>query len=108
MKSARLEQMIGGWFVGDFDPSVLRSRDVEVAVKHYAAGAHDAAHFHKIATEVTVIVSGRARMGDREWSAGDIIVVEPGEVSEFVAITDVALVAVKLPSVMGDKYMADT
>ena len=35
MKHAKLADMVKGWFVGDFAPVVLRSADVEVAVKHY-------------------------------------------------------------------------
>jgi hypothetical protein len=35
--------MVKGWFVGDFDPSVSRSKDVEVGVKHYRAGDREEA-----------------------------------------------------------------
>ncbi len=39
------------------------------------------------------------------WGAGDIVMVEPGEATDFVAITDAVNVVVKMPSVMGDKYL---
>lgn len=104
MKQFRIEDMVKGWFVGDFEPAVLRSKAAEVAVKTYPAGAAEARHMHKVAQEVTMIVSGEARMGARHYRAGDILLIEPGEASDFEALTEVTTVVVKLPSVMGDKY----
>src|SRR5215470_882237 len=105
MKHARLEDMVKGWFVGDFDPSVSRSKDVEVGVKHYRAGDHEEEHHHRVAVEITLIVSGRVEMMGRTWEPGDIVVVEPGEATSFTALTDATNVVVKLPSVLGDKYL---
>jgi quercetin dioxygenase-like cupin family protein len=104
MKTARLEDFTGGWFVGDFEPVLHATPEVEVAVKYYRAGDHEKAHVHKVAREITVIVSGRVRMCEDEFSAGDIIVLEPGDATGFEAMTDAATAVVKLPSVKGDKY----
>ena len=35
MKVANLKDMFKGWFVGNFQPTVLQTNDVEVAVKEY-------------------------------------------------------------------------
>ena len=102
--SFRLDDMVGGWFVGAFTPTALHSDAAEVAVKHYAAGTVEAAHEHRIATEVTLLLSGRARMCDREVVAGDILVLPPGTVTGFEALEDCTTVVVKTPSVLGDKY----
>lgn len=104
MRLHKLSDMTKGWFVGDFSPSALQSRDAEVAVKSYEAGSVEARHLHKVAAEVTVIVSGRARMNTTVLEAGDIILIEPGEATDFEALTDVTTVVVKTPSVAGDKY----
>lgn len=104
MKHHRLEDMVKGWFVGDFAPVAFRTPGVEVGVKSYNAGDLENEHHHKIATELTVIVSGRVRMLGRTWSAGDILTIEPGEATAFEALTDTVTVVVKLPSAAGDKY----
>lgn len=106
MKSYRVSDMTKGWFVGDFEPSVIRSKDVEVGLKTYCAGDYEAPHFHKEAVEITVIVQGEAVMFDQVFRAGDIIEVERGDVTDFTARTDVTTLVVKLPSVAGDKYLA--
>lgn len=100
-----LSEMTGGWFVGAFEPSVLHSKDAEVAIKSYKAGDTEAEHHHKIGTEVTAIVTGTARLGDTVLHAGDIAVLEPGTAADWEAITDVVTVVVKTPSVLGDKYL---
>lgn len=105
MRHARLEDMTKGWFVGDFAPTALATDVCEVAVKAYKAGDREDLHHHKVGTEVTLIISGRVRMMDREWSAGDIVVLEPGEATDFEALTDVVNVVVKTPSAKGDKYL---
>jgi len=56
MQTAKLSDMVRGWFIGDFSPTVLATKAVEVGVKLYKAGDSEERHFHKIATEVTVIL----------------------------------------------------
>lgn len=104
MKLYRLNDMTKGWFVGAFEPAALRSDAAEVAVKTYEAGAKESRHLHKVATEVTLILSGEVTMNGRDYSDGDIVLIEPGEATDFHARTAVTTVVVKLPSVAGDKY----
>ena len=100
-----LDEMLGGWFVGDFEPSVIRTKDFEVAVKRYKAGDKEARHVHKVATELTVIISGRVLMNSQEYEKGSIIEIAPNTSSDFEAIDDTVTVVVKTPSVSNDKYV---
>jgi quercetin dioxygenase-like cupin family protein len=105
MNTGKLQDMFKGWFVGDFNPSLLRTDACEVAVKTYKAGEAEELHHHKVATEVTLILSGRVRMCGKEWGEGDIIVLEPGEATDFLALTDAVNVVVKTPGAKNDKYL---
>ncbi len=107
MRHAHLNDMVKGWFVGRFNPCVYDTDACEVAVKSYSAGTREARHYHKVATEITVVVSGTVRMADREWHAGDIIVLSPGEATDFEAVTDAVNVVVKIPGAANDKYLYD-
>lgn len=104
MKTARLNDMTKGWFVGNFEPTLVKTNDCEVAVKLYQKGDKENAHFHKIATEITVITKGRVKMFDREFAEGDIVIVEPGDVTAFEAVEDSINVVVKIPGANNDKY----
>jgi hypothetical protein len=101
---SRLTDMTRGWFVGDFFPTVHPTNDVEVAIQHYPAGSYEAAHYHRIATEITVILQGEAEMFGKVFRDGDIIKIAPGSATDFRAITDVTTVVVKHPGVKDDKY----
>lgn len=105
MKTARLENMTKGWFVGDFYPTLYRTQNCEVAIKTYKEGDYEESHYHKVATEITVVISGRVKMFGRDFSAGDIIIVEPDDVTDFTALTDVCNCVVKIPGVKNDKYL---
>lgn len=93
-----------GWVVGDFDKNLVKTKDVEVAIKHYSAGDTEPRHTHKIAVEHTIIISGVISMNGRHYFAGGIITVEPGEFVEFKSITDSITCCIKSPSIPGDKY----
>jgi len=105
MKTARLNDMVKGWFIGNFEPSLYITNDVEVALKSYNKGECEKRHYHKIATEITVIVSGRVKMNGIEYGPGDIIVMEPNESTDFECLKDgTRNVVVKIPGVNDDKY----
>lgn len=105
MKSYKLSDMKGGWIVGGFDPTVYSTTDCEVAIKHYKSGDSESAHYHKIATEITCIVSGEVIMCGQRWVAGDVIVLSPGDITAFEALTDAVTTVVKLPGALNDKYI---
>ena len=105
MKIRKLDDMVRGWFVGNFEPSILCTNDVEVAVKKYAEGDFEETHHHKIATEITLVLSGRVAMFEKEFSEGDIVLVEPGDATSFLALSDAVTVVVKHPGANNDKYL---
>ncbi len=107
MKVRKLSEMTKGWFIGNFTPTVYKTNDCEVAVKTYKRGDKEGKHFHKIATELTVIVSGTVRMFDSEFSEGDIVICEPGDATDFEALTDAVNVVVKIPGCNDDKYICE-
>lgn len=105
MRTAKIEIMVKGWFVGNFEPSLYRTNDVEVAVKSYRADDNEEWHYHKIATEITVIIAGKVAMNGTKYGPGDIIVLDPFEGTDFEALTDVTTVVVKIPGANSDKYL---
>jgi mannose-6-phosphate isomerase-like protein (cupin superfamily) len=104
LERSQLTHFTKGWFVGNFSPTLIATDAVEIAVKHYRAGEHEGSHHHKIATELTAVISGRVRMCGEEIAAGEIVKIQPGQSTSFTALTDATTVVVKLPCVAGDKY----
>ena len=105
MKKENLDNMIKGWFVGNFEPSLIKTNDVEVAVKKYKKGDFEKSHHHKIATEVTVIVDGVVEMNGIQYKKNDMITIYPNESTDFKCVEDSVTVVVKHPGANNDKYL---
>ena len=105
MQINRIEEYVKGWFVGDFSPVILQSKDYEVAVKWFKAGETEPLHKQLIATEITVVIEGKIILGGKMFTKGDVITIPPGEFAAFESITDSALVCVKNPSLPNDKVL---
>ena len=100
-----IDEFTKGWFVGDFSPTLVSTPHVEVGIKIYKAGAVEPSHHHTVATELTVVISGRVQMMKQILLPGQIMRIEPGESTEFQALDDSVTVVVKSPCVAGDKYV---
>lgn len=107
MREAKLCDMVKGWFVGNFEPSLYKTNDCEVAVKTYQKGDKEQKHYHEVATEITVVMHGRIKMFDKVYEVGDIIIVEPKDATAFEALEDAANVVVKIPGANNDKYIVE-
>jgi quercetin dioxygenase-like cupin family protein len=107
MKTAHLKDMINGWFVGNFNPTLLKTNEFEVAIKEYVKGEFENKHHHKIATEITVIACGRVRMNGVEYTKGDIVIIPPNQATDFEALEDTITTVVKYPGANNDKYAGD-
>ena len=105
MKKFNLNDMIGGWFMGNFEPSLLKTDEFEIAIKKYKAGDYEEKHYHKIATEYTIIVVGQVEMSGNIYNKDDIIEISPGESTDFRSIVDTTTVVVKIPFSKNDKYL---
>lgn len=104
MEFFKLKDMILGWFCGNFSPTVYKTGAFEAAVKYYKKGDADVVHYHKVATEITVVVKGSVTINGAPYTEGDIILIKSGERSDFRVVEDAATVVIKIPGVMNDKY----
>lgn len=107
MKCYKLDEMTKGWFIGNFEPSLYKTNDCEIGVKRYKKGDCEQKHYHRIAKEYTVIVKGRVKMFDKEFTEGDIVLAEPGDITGFEALEDSVNVVVKIPGANDDKYVVE-
>jgi hypothetical protein len=103
MKTYRLEDFYKGWFVGNFEPSILKD-NYEVGVAKHTAGEFHQDHFHKECVEINVVIEGRMKINGQEFGPGDIFVLYPYEVSQAEFLTDVTIVIVRNKSNPLDKF----
>ena len=104
MKTAKLSDMHRGWFIGDFEPSVMRTPLFEVGVLTHRKGEAWRAHYHRVATEYNVLLEGSMRIAGKVIEVGDIFWFEPEDVADPEFLEDCKVLCVKRPSIIGDKY----
>jgi len=100
-----IKDFIKGWIVGDFEPSILKTKDIEIGLKYYKKGQIDEEHYHKIITEYTIIVYGKVKMLDNVYSDGDIVKIVPLQTNRFECVEDACVLVIKTPSIIDDKYL---
>jgi quercetin dioxygenase-like cupin family protein len=105
MKKLEHSAFKGGWFIGDFEPSVLRTPDFEVALATHKKGDIWPKHYHSIATEYNLLISGKMFLCGETINEGEIFILEKGEVADPQFLEDCKVLVVKTPSLPYDKII---
>lgn len=105
MQIYNLKDMVGGWFIGDFEPSAFTSKHFEVCYKKHKKGEFWDTHYHEYVHEINLLVKGKMMINEIEINEGEIFVIEPMYVSSPIFLEDCELVIVKTPSVPDDKII---
>lgn len=105
MKITKFEDYKGGWFVGDFEPTAFKTKDFEVCYKQHKAGEKWDTHYHKIGTEINVLIEGEMIIQNQHLVKGDVFVIYPFEIADPEFLTDCTVLIVKTPSDTNDKYV---
>jgi quercetin dioxygenase-like cupin family protein len=105
MEKRRIEEMVRGWFIGNFEPSVLKTEQFEVGILTHPAGEKWPSHYHAVATEYNVLIAGKMILQGQELITGDIFVLHPEEIADPTFLEDCTVLCVKTPSVKNDKFI---
>lgn len=103
----RIENMIGGWFVGDFEPTAYKTDTVEVSYKVHKRGEPYDVHYQTKITEINLLTHGKMLMQGKELKAGDIFIMNPYEIADPVFLEDCEVVCVKIPGIKNDKIVVE-
>lgn len=104
MKVDSIDRFTGGWFIGDFEPALLKTKHFEVAQKVHRRDELIEPHLHSIVTEYNLVVQGEMTVNGKRLSKGDLFIMEPGDVvNATVETEEVTVICVKVPSIPSDK-----
>ena len=93
-----------GWVIGDFLPSILRTKDFEVGLLEHKKGEFWPAHVHNIVTEYNILIEGRLTINSIEILPYQIFIIPPGEPTKAIFLEDCKIIVIKTPSIPKDKY----
>ena len=104
MNISKISDYVRGWFIGNFEPTLLKTKDFEVGVLTHKKDEIWPAHYHKESIEYNVLISGKMIVQGKELNSGDVFVFEKGEIADPIFLEDCTLVVVKVPSIPSDKF----
>jgi quercetin dioxygenase-like cupin family protein len=99
MKILNIEDMVGGWFVGDFEPTAYKTKDFEVSYKLHPKGQEWDIHYHTNVTEINYVIRGNMVLQGKTLKTGDIFILEPYEIADPNFLEDTEIICVKTPSI---------
>jgi hypothetical protein len=103
MKLFDIDQYIGGWFVGDFEPSIWRTTAYEVGYKYHEAGEPWPTHYHEHMDELTFLLEGTVIIQGQTLTGPVIFELNRHEIADPTFVTACKMFVIKSPSVPGDK-----
>jgi NDP-sugar pyrophosphorylase family protein len=104
VKQSHLSQMTRGWLIGDFSPSIVRTKDLEVGYLRHQKGEVWPAHLHKVADEYNVLIRGKIIINNETIEQGEIFVIKKGMLTKASFLEDCEVLCIKIPSDTKDKY----
>lgn len=99
----RIENYTRGWIIGDFEPSLFKTKDFEVAVISHHKDEKIPLHYHSELEEYNVLLSGKMIVNNQELVEGDVFVLVRKEVVNVTVLEDSKLLCIKIPSIPRDK-----
>lgn len=100
-----ISEYIRGWFVGDFEPSIFKTKDIEIAYMSHKERDKWPFHYHMKAYEYNILISGNMILNSFDIKQGAHFLLRPNEIACPEFITDCYVLCIKYPSVIGDKYI---
>jgi choline kinase len=105
IKKISLDKMYRGWFIGNFEPSVHKTKDFEVGYLLHKKGERWDIHYHAHMKEVNLLVKGRMILNNKEINENEIFIIDKNVIAAPTFLEDCYIICIKIPSVVGDKVV---
>lgn len=105
MEIHKISDFIGGWFIGNFEPSVYKNENFEAGYKVHPKGDIWPKHYHKDSLEINYLIRGKMVIQGREINSGEVFILNPGEIADPEFLEECEVFIIKTPSIPGDKFL---
>lgn len=105
MRVSNLADYWRGWFLGNFEPTVLKTEQFEVGILTHNKGEQWPAHIHQKSTEYNVLLEGKMRVNGRIINKNDVFIIEKNEIAQPIFDEDCRILVIKVPSIPNDKII---
>jgi mannose-6-phosphate isomerase-like protein (cupin superfamily) len=103
MKTAKVSDSIGGWYIGNFEKAAYKTNGFEASYKKHLKGELYQWHYHQHLDEINLVVSGKIKIHGIEFAPGDIFILEPYDIADPEFLEDCEIICIKAPNITNDK-----
>jgi NDP-sugar pyrophosphorylase family protein len=103
-KTYKLKNFVRGWFVGNFEPSIIKTSDYEIAIIHHKKDEQWDYHYHKLADEINILLKGSMLINNRRVNEKHLFMIPSKQLTCPIFLEDCYVLCIKVPSAPGDKY----
>ena len=104
MKVVDISDFKDGWFIGNFEPTMLKTVDFEIALKIHKRDEKIKPHRHNHTVEYNLLTDGKMEVNGSLIEEGKIFIFDKAEICKVKILSDVAkVVCIKVPSNPHDK-----
>ena len=87
--------MFKGWFIGDFEPSLLKNTGVELGYLTFKKGEKIDFHYHEHCKEINLLVKGKMIVNNKVINEGDIFIFDEMVPTLPIYLEDTSLIVFK-------------
>ena len=98
-----INDMFRGWFIGNFEPAVLKNSGFEIGYLLHKQGEKWDTHYHNNIDEVNLLIKGKMILNDIEIRPNEIFVIKHKTIACPIFLEDCYIICIKIPFMVGDK-----
>ena len=99
-----LNEFVRGWFIGNFEPSIVKTEKYEVALLTHNKDEKWDFHYHQLADETNFLLEGRMLINERLVEKGSLFIIQKNQLTCPIFLENCKILCIKVPSVPSDKY----
>lgn len=99
----KLEDYLGGWIIGNFQPSIYKTPNYEIGLVTHVKDANWEFHYHKHVTEINILISGHLLLNNIPVNAGTVFIINKNVIACPQFLETCKILCIKIPSIPGDK-----
>jgi dTDP-glucose pyrophosphorylase len=94
-----------GWLIGNFEPSILKTKDFEIGILQHKKNEKWGFHFHEETKEINILIKGKIIINNVLVEENTIFIFEKNMISCPLFLEDCIVICIKTPSLPNDKII---
>ena len=102
-KDYDLSNYKAGWIIGDFEPSIIKTKDFEVGILTHKKNEKWDYHYHAFVNEINILIEGSMLLNEIEIYKNQLFYIPKKQIASPIFLEDCKVLCIKTPSIIGDK-----